>query len=185
MLTFDASAADRYRKIAGRSLSVLCVRFGRVGGRTAVVEGGGTGQRAPRRKKPIAVVHARTRWDYCSVSVRHGHRTTVVTRIALTPLGVAQLDRLVTAEVVVEAVRALGRPERPSAATVAARFHGVALTSPAEAPPPGVLGVYSDGVAHVYAGQTDRAGELLFLEHDGGVTRTNVLDVLVDHGLNG
>lgn len=178
VLTFDASAAGLYRRIAGRTLIVDCVRFAR--GRSLFDQaGGGSSQTAPRRRQAIAVL-LRARYDLCSIGVQHGRHTTVLTWVPLTPLGAERLDEANTAKTIIAAVRTLARPERPSAATVAASFHGVALDSPAQLPPPGVLGVFSDGVAHVYAAQIDRAGKLLFLEEEGDVTRTDIVDALVD-----
>jgi hypothetical protein len=58
------------------------------------------------------------------------------------------------------------------------RMHAVALSSPAEVPPAGRLGIYSDRRQHVYAAQSDRAGDLLFYERDGDVVRTNLLRYL-------
>lgn len=179
VLTFDDSAVALWQRIAGRMLSVECVRFSRHGDRTDVVGGGGSEQPAPRRRRPI-VVALRPRFDYCSIGVYHRRGPTILTRIALTPLGAIRLDRLTTAQHVLVAVRLLDRPERPGPASVAARLHGVVLDSPAQAPPPGVLGVYGDGAAHMYAAQTDRAGELLFLEQQGDVTRSNVTEYLTN-----
>ena len=180
ILTFDASAADRYRQIAGKILAVDCVRFDRRLGPFRVESGGGSEQPAPRRRHPIVVMRGRIRYDLCNVGVRHGRRTTVLARIPLTPLGATRLDERNTAATLIAAVRALARPERPSAATVAVSFHGVVLADPAQVPPPGVLGVYSDGAQHVYAAQTDLAGKLLFVEQNGAVTRSNVFEYLLD-----
>ena len=80
----------------------------------------------------------------------------------------------------IKAIHILGGVARPSAAQVAARLDGVALDSPDQAPPPGTLGVYSDGAVHVYAAQADHAGRLLFVEEDGDVTRTDLAGYLTD-----
>jgi hypothetical protein len=178
VLTFDDSAAELYRRIAGRWLIVGCIRFDRHPRPFELSAGGTSMQRAPHRRRPIPVVFNR-RYDVCTVGVQHGRRTTVLTRIPLTALGAERLDERNTAVIVVAAVRLLATPERPSAATVAAQLHGVALADPAQVPPPGVLGVYSDGAEHVYAAQASRAGELLFVELEGDVTRSNVLDHLL------
>lgn len=177
VLTFDASAADQYRQIAGRDLEVTCVRFGRPP--RLFGASGGSGQQAPRRQRPIVVMINR-RYDLCSIGVRHGHQMRVLARIPLTAFGAQRLDEHNTAVAVVAAVRTLARPERPSAATVAATFHGVVLTAPTDMPPPGVLGVYSDGAEHVYAAEIDRAGKLLFVEQEGDVTRSNLIYDLLD-----
>ena len=179
VLTFDASAADRYRQIAGRDLVVACIRFERHPQLFDTAAGGGSGQLAPRRQRPIVVMINR-RYDLCSIGVRHGRQTRVLARIPLTAFGAQRLDEHNAAVAVVAAVRTLARPERPSAATVAATFHGVVLTAPTDTPPAGVLGVYSDGAEHVYAAQIDRSGKLLFVEQDGDVTRSNLIDYLLD-----
>jgi hypothetical protein len=178
VLTFDDTAAALYRRIAGRWLMVNCVRFDRHPRGFEVNAGGGSMQRAPRRQRPIPVVFNR-RYDVCTVRVPPGRRPSFVTRIPLTALGAERLDERNTAVIVVAAVRLLADPERPSAATVAAQLHGVALASPAEVPPPGLLGIYSDGAEHVYAAQLDRSGDLLFVDLEGDVTRTNVLGYLL------
>jgi hypothetical protein len=184
ILTFDASAAELYRRIAGRLLSVDCVRYTRGRSLFDTTASGGSEQTAPRRRQAIDVGFGfRTRYDLCSIGVRHGRHTTVLTWVPLTPLGAERLDERNTSKTLIAAVHVLARPERPSAATVAASFHGVVLDSPAQAPPPGVLGVFSDGDAHVYAAQIDRAGKLLFLEEEGDVTRTDIVDALVDDDL--
>ena len=178
VLTFDATAADRYRQVAGRWLNVSCSRFDRHPGLFGVGASGSSEQRAPRHMRPIDVMDG-GRYDVCAVGVRHGRRTTTIARIPLTLLGAQRLDEHNVAVVVVAAIHTLARPERPSAATVAETFHGVALAAPTDAPSPGVLGVYSDGAEHVYAAQVDLGGELLFVELDGAVTRSNVTDYLL------
>ncbi|HEX7292562.1 MAG TPA: hypothetical protein VF250_15690 [Conexibacter sp.] len=178
-LTFDASAAERYREIAGRMLLVSCVRFDRHPRVFQFNAGAASEQRAPRGPQPIAVLIGR-RYDVCKVDVRHGRGVTTLGRIPLTPLGAERLDEFYVSEAVVTAARLLARPARPSAASVAALRHGVVLDAPAQTPPPGTLGVWSDGAQHAYAAQVTRAGKLLFVDLDGGVTRTNVADYLFD-----
>ena len=178
VLTFDDSAADRYRQVARRWLVVSCARFDRHPGLFTFNAGASSEQQAPRRRRPIWAIVDR-RYDVCSVGVRRGPRTvTTIARIPLTPLGAERLDEHDTAIVVIAAVHTLARPERPSAATVAATFHGAALAAPSDTPPPGVLGVYSDGAEHVYAAQIDRSGKLLFVELERDVTRSNLGDYL-------
>jgi hypothetical protein len=178
VLTFDDSAAALYQRIAGRRLAVSCVSFDRHPRLFGVSSSGTTELRPPRRRRPIALGFA-NQFDLCSFGVRHGRRTTDLTRIPLTPLGAVRLDERNTAVTLIAAVHALAQPERPSAATVAASFHGIVLADPAQAPPPDVLGVYSDGAEHVYAAQIDRSGKLLFVELDGGSTRSNVMQYLI------
>lgn len=177
VLTFDDSAAAPWQRVAGRLLEIDCYRFG---GRApaGVVASNASVQGAPHHRKRITVFMS-GRYDLCSVGVQQSGRTTILTWIPLTRIGAARLDESETARAVIGAVRVLGGPERPSAAAVAARLHGVVLADPAQAPPPGVLGVYSDGIAHVYAAETDLGGTLLFVEENGSVTRTNILGALL------
>lgn len=180
VLTFDDSAADRYRQVAGRYLDIECDRLMR--GRAGIENrgGGGSVRRAPRHRRPIVVLRGRMRFDTCSIGVQRHRRMTIVAQIPLTRLGAEYLDARATTTAVVAAVQMLARPDRPSAAVVAARFQGVVLAAPTETPPPGVLGVYSDGGEHVYAARSTLAGKLLFVEMEGDVTRSNVLDALIN-----
>jgi hypothetical protein len=178
VLTFDDSAAALFRRVAGRWLAVDCTRFGRHPGLFSSDSRASTEQRAPRHRRPIALGFT-GRYDLCSIGVRHGRRSAVLARIPLTPLGAEHLDEHNVATAVIAAARMLARPERPSAATVAATFHGVALAASTDTPPPGVLGVYSDGAQHVYAAEIDRSGKLLFVELEHQVTRTNLVDYLL------
>lgn len=178
VLTFDDSAAALFKRIAGRTLAVSCGHLSRRRTLFAFDASISTTLETPRRRKPIPLGFA-GRYDLCRIGIHHGRHTTPLTQIPLTASGAERLDEDRTAKTVIAAVRLLDRPERPSAAAVAAQMHGVALASPAEAPPPGVLGVYSDGIAHVYAARTDIGGKLLFVEEEGDVTRTNVVDSLL------
>lgn len=179
-LTFDDGAAALFQRIAGRRVAVNCVHFDRQPGVLTLDTHHWTVRRAPRRLKPISLGFT-GRYDLCGIGIPHGLlSTTILTHIPLTPLGAQRLDERNTAMVVAAAVRTLARPERPSAATVAATFHGVALAAATDTPPPGVLGVYSDGAEHAYAAQIDRSGKLLFIELEHDATRSNVVDYLVD-----
>ncbi len=183
VLTFDDSAAALFQQVAGRRMAISCIGFDRRSG-GSYTSTGTTDLRAPHRRKPIATGFG-GRFDVCVIGVRRGRRTIVIARIPLTPFGAVQLDERNVAIVLVAAVRTLARPERPSAATVAATFHGVALATPADTPPPGVLGVYSDGADHVYAAEVDRSGKLLFVELERDVTRSNVVEYLLGEDLLG
>jgi len=178
VLTFDDSASELFQRIAGRRLALNCTNFDRDPGVLKLDTHGSTVQRAPRRRKPMVLGYA-GRFDVCGIGIPHGRfRTTLLARIPLTALGAKRLDERDTAMVVIAAARTLARPERPSAAAVAATFHGVALAAPTDTPPTGVLGVYSDGAEHAYAAQIDRSGKLLFVELEHDVTRSNITDYL-------
>lgn len=194
----------RYRQVAGNTLRMICAPAPQTtlvggifvappredvrdpapprGGRSAVLH-------PPHRRGPIATP-IEPGWDWCTLTVRtvrdHGRsiaRTGFAT-VGLTPAGTAFLDeRRAAARVIVTQFFISLRPERWK--RWARLTHAVVLASPEQTPPPGRLGLYSDGGRHVYAAEIDRAGDLLFLERDGDVTRTNLLRYLRDDSLLG
>jgi len=191
----------RYRQVAGRALQMVCapvpdVTLGAdlVGGprhdfRDVPRPRGSVGAvlHPPRRRTPL-VTRLSPQWDWCAFVVRTVRDRGRVTRevgfatVPLTPAGAAFADeRGVALRVIVSDLLLLPRPERVK--QVARWLHAVVLSSPAETPPPGRLGLYSDHRRHVYAAQTDRAGDLLFLDHDGDVVRTNLLRYMQDDAL--
>jgi len=186
----------RYRAVAGRRLTIMCapVPPATLGGGAATGPRrnsrrvprppGGTAVRLhpPRRHTPLVTPLA-SGPDWCTLSHRVVLRNHIaiegtVATVPLTTTGAAFLDeRQVAVRVIgAERVVALAPPLLGfSVRRVARTLHAVVLSSPAETPPPGRLGVYGDGRRHSYAAQSDRAGALLFWETDGGETRTNLL----------
>ena len=197
-------SATRYRAVAGKELVMVCApapqaTLGGVvltrphsGPRRIPRPPGGVVARLhpPHDRAPLAT-HLRPGWDWCAMDVRtfSDHGRSISDRgfatVPLTPAGAAFADErqvaltvIVTAEFLSLSKRWAAHPQR-----LARRLHAVALASPAELPPPGRLGLYSAGIRHVYAAQSDRAGDLLFLELDGDTMRTNLLRYLQDDAL--
>lgn len=150
---------------------------------------------APRRREPLAT-RISPRWDYCVLTVsRSDHGQDILVKpLATIPLTQAGAEfaneRDVAVRVIGSARFLLGVGLRLGAGPhslrmqfLVRRFHAVVLASPSQTPPPGTLGLYSDGVAHVYAAQSDHAGKLLFFEQDGETTRTNLLRYLENFSL--
>ncbi len=196
-------SAKRYRAAAGHQVELECSDVPRVtlGGGSTTRDAHGVGAaphprgsrsafiHAPRRRGPIATQLA-PRWDYCVVNVNrrdgpNGTATVSLATVPLTPAGAAFADERRAAFNIVLSMDLLelGGPHRPTVQRLVRRAHGVVLSSPAEVPPPGTLGLYSDGAAHLYAAESDHAGKLLFLEKDGDVTRTNLLRYLESFSL--
>ena len=193
----------RYRAAAGHQVELECSDVPRVtlGGGSTTRDAHGLSaaphprgaasalMHAPRRRAPI-VTRLSPRWDYCVVDVNrrdgpNGTDTTSLATIPLTPAGAAFADeRRAAFDVVLSMdLLELGGPHGPTVQRLARNAHGVVLASPAEVPPPGTLGLYSDGSAHLYAAETDHVGKLLFVEKDGDVTRTNLLRYLQSFSL--
>lgn len=191
----------RYRAVAGKELQMVCAPVPDVtlGGDLA---GGprhdfgdaprprgsvGAVLHPPRRHTPF-VTRLSPQWDWCAFVVRTVRDRGRVTHevgfatVPLTPAGAAFADeRRAALSVIVSDLLLFTRPERVK--QVARWLHAVVLSSPTEAPPPGRLGLYSDHRRHVYAAQIDRAGDLLFLDHDGDVVQTNLLRYMQDEAL--
>jgi hypothetical protein len=191
---------ERYRQVAGHQLLMTCAPVPQ-----ATLGGGALGDPRPDADDPrprgsaFARLHlARHRtplvtrfssgWDWCAFVLRkvrdHGRvtRDTGFSTVPLTPAGAAFADeRRAALGVIVSHLFLSVAPRRVK--RVARWLHGVVLSAPAQEPPPGRLGVYSDGRGHIYAAQRDGAGDLLFYEQDGDVTRTNLLRYLQDDSL--
>jgi hypothetical protein len=196
---------QRYRKVVGNQLLVVCAPVpevtlggGLVGGprpdfgNLPRPRGGVVARlRPPRRRTPLATTLSPD-WDWCAMAVRkvRHHGRDVSTRgfgtVPLTPTGAAFSDeRDAAVHVIVSEFlfEFSPRVRRVTVRRIARLMHAVVLASPAETPPDGRLGIYSDGRRHFYAAQADRAGDLLFYERDDEVTRTNLLRYLQDFSL--
>jgi len=195
-------SAKRHRTLAGHQLVIVCAPIPQValGGGTTTgrhdfrevpLPPGSTHVRlhVPLKRAPLAT-NLPPRGDWCALTLRkrNADRSVTSRRFAIVPLtdaGAAFADARAIALRVIVSVFYLdpGFPHRPSVQRVARMFHAIVLSSPAQMPPPGRLGIYSDGHAHAYAAQTDRAGDLLFYEQDDDVLRTNLLRYLQDDSL--
>jgi hypothetical protein len=195
-------SAKRHRALAGHQLVIVCTPVPQValGGGTTTgrrdfrevpLPPGSTHVRlhVPPKRGPLATGLS-PRGDWCALTLRKrdGDQGVTSQRFAIVPLtdaGAAFVDERAVAVRVIVSVLLLepGFPHQPSVQRIARTMHAIVLSSPAQTPPPGQLGIYSDGHAHAYAAQTDRAGDLLFYEQDDDVLRTNLLRYLQDESL--
>lgn len=99
----------------------------------------------------------------------------------MTPAGAAYIDRVQTASEVGTAIFLIVRDGTPSnfapASVVTRKTNAVELAAPGT-PPPGRVGVYSDGQHHAYAAATDGEGELLYMDVDNGRVTTDVAELV-------
>ena len=212
VVVFTARAERLWRRVAGKRVSVLCEEtidpdedgFGVVG-----LQGGGITMRAPRRGRRIRTGDLTRGMDFCEVWLeartirRNGHRERrsreLIVAIPVTQQGAVHLDERAraialmgliqlasidaerrgldhfpTSAELVEFVPALPRPVKLAV---------VALASPADTPPAGSIGYYSDGARHVAAVVLSATGRRLFLEYDvDDVIRTNVVGYIYGDG---
>jgi hypothetical protein len=192
VVVFSKSALGKWRRVAGRPVSVYCTEFLEGGGTAS----GGATTRAPRRGRRIRTGDQTRGLDYCRVwreerTVRRkGKRSTLPRRlivsIPLTQRGAVQLDEqekvgslmgllLVAGQIADKQ----GRSTYPTADELFAargrlRRIVAALTSPSETPAAGKVGYWSDGAQHVAAVAVSTLGRRLFIEYEGDVLHTNV-----------
>ena len=55
----------------------------------------------------------------------------------------------------------------------------VVLAAPADSPPPGKVGLYSDGAQHITVVALTPAGARLFIDANGGVLTSNVAQLVL------
>jgi hypothetical protein len=189
-ITFTARAATLYRRIAGRRTIVRCQAVNSSGALLLPLDRSGElfqDRRAPRTRRPLRIRGSGS-FDVCEVSVLHSRgrrlRTVVSLSLPLTPAGAAYLEarRLGNRMVAVLLLTApLGRGGAyPPAETVAEDVPRLAvLAAPGDSPPPGRVGLYSDGARHVTVVAVTTAGMRLFIDADGGVLTSNVPQVVL------
>ena len=182
VVSFGAQAERAYRGIRGRNVTVRCTVLGPEGGLSRVDESVSANVRAPRKRSRLRITAPARRYDLCEVARTDGRRPPLAA--ALTPRGGTHLDeRAAAARLVGVIVLATSvNPEStvwPSADRVAAISEGtvVALAGPGDSPPAGKVGYFSDG-AHMAVVTPSRAGRRLFIDLNGDVTSTNVLEYI-------
>jgi hypothetical protein len=182
VVSFSARAARAYRGIRGRTVTVRCTVLGPAGGLSRVDESTSANVRVPRKRSRLRVKVPARRYDLCEVSRTDGRRPPLAA--ALTPLGGTHLDeRAAATRLVGVIVLATSLDPRssawPPAERVAAISEGtvVALAGPADAAPAGKVGYFSDG-AHMAVVTSSSAGRRLFIDLNGDVTSTNVLEYI-------
>lgn len=191
--------ADRlHRRIAGKTVLVSCTDLEEerhLGGQT--VQNGFQKERVPRKGRVLRTGDLSS-WDYCRLylparTVKHPHNGTEhisrreLVAIPLTQTGAVRLDgqRKVLRLTILLELAGLIADERhttnwPTFEQLPARARDalkiVALADPADSPPPGTIGYYSDGQQHAAAVILMATGRRLFIEFDADdVYRTNTL----------
>ena len=215
VVVFTSRATRLWRRVAGKRVSVLCEelpdpdQFGIV-----TVGGGGTTFRAPRRGRRLRTGDLTRGMDFCEVWLeartltRDGRRRRygreLLVSIPLTQRGAVHLDEEARARALLGVLgRASFEADRrnldrwPTSAELVAflpvlprpiRLSVVGLASPADTPPAGSIGYYSDGARHVAAVVVSASGRRLFYELDvDQVIRSNVIEYIgqVTGGLQG
>jgi hypothetical protein len=184
VVVFTPKAKKLWRRVAGRRVSVLCTEFLPDGS-----AGGGTTMRAPRRGRKIRTGDLTRGMDYCSLSLeprRHSRSSELLVSVPLTQRGAVFLDeRAKTSELIGvlffagELAEKRGLEGWPTAEQLLTRWPGLAghlvpLADPAETPPQGKVGYWSDAAQHVAVVTLSTSGRRLFVEHEGDVLHTNV-----------
>jgi hypothetical protein len=203
VVVFTPRAERLWRRVAGKRVSVWCVEWSEPDkfGISWTAEGGST-VRVPKRGHRLRTGDHTTGMDICRISLeprtvtrngeRRRYRRELIVAIPLTQKGAVRLDErnrahallavlsfaaadagrrnldgYPTSSELVALVPALTRPLKLSL---------VALASPADTPPAGAIGYYSDGARHVAAVVLSASGRRLFFEFDvDDVIRSNVV----------
>jgi hypothetical protein len=199
VVVFAKRAERLWKRVAGRRVDVHCTQL--------FEDGTGSGNnplRAPKRGRRIPTGDGSRGWDYCRLWLqgrtvrRDGRRRRVqrrlITSLPLTQEGTVFLDNQYNAFLlsIVLTVSELSAEDRGRDGyltpdelmeLVGAEGPGpglAVLSSPADTPPPGTIGYYSDGAMHAAAVTLSAAGKRLFFEVNGDAVHTNVLRYLGD-----
>jgi hypothetical protein len=191
VVVFTSHAKKLWRRVAGRPVSVLCTEFLDDG-----TAGGGATMRAPKRGRKIRTGDLTRGMDYCRVwlakrtyrrdggSVTRGRE--LVVSVPLTQRGAVYLDeeknvRLMMSVLLFAGLDAedRGQTTRPTAEQLLSRRPRIgrlvfALSGPADTPPAGKVGYWSDGMQHLAVVTVSALGRRLFWEGEGDVLHTNV-----------
>ena len=203
VVKFTPRAGKLWRLVAGRRVSVSCTNLPRAGkGGSTVSSEGGTVFRAPKRGRTLRTGDRSRGLDYCEVSLARQGEPFVA--VALTQAGAVYLDerkKAVTLSAVLSVANLVASEEnlkgypthaqlidflsgfRPAPAVRRFARRIVALASPADTPPAGRVGYYSDGGERVAAVILSRSARRLFIEFEpDDVLRTNVADFILGDG---
>jgi hypothetical protein len=192
-ITFTARAARLYRRVAGRRTVVRCQAVDASGPVLLPLDRADElfqDKRAARKRRPLRIRHAAgARFDVCELSVvrlrgDRRPRTLVSLALPLTPTGAAYLEgrrlgeRMVAVMIFTANLGKAGAyPATQAVADIVPRL--VVLAAPGDSPPPGRVGLYSDGARHVTVVALTSAGARLFIDADGGVVTSNVAGVVL------
>jgi hypothetical protein len=180
--SFAASAGKAYRGIAGRDVTVRCTRLGASSGLARVDQAESSITRAARKRSPVRVTLPSRRYDYCELQRTDGRRGPLA--VAVTARGATVLDERAGAGRLLQTI-VLATSVAPSADTwpAAAQVVGVsedtvvALAAATDSPPAGKVGYFGDG-GHMAVVTLSSAGRRLFIDLNGDVTATNVLEYI-------
>jgi hypothetical protein len=181
-ISFATAAAKAYRSIAGRRVTVRCTRLGPSGGLSRVDQAESAITRAPRKRSPVRVTLPSRRYDYCELQRTDGRGAPLAA--AVSARGATVLDeraatgRLVRTIVLATSLAPMAE-SWPAPAAVVGVSGGtvVALAAASDSPPAGKVGYFSDG-GHMAVVTLSSAGRRLFIDLNGDVTATNVLEYI-------
>jgi hypothetical protein len=192
VVVFTARADKLYKRVAGKRVLVSCTELGDSG-----VSSGEVGLRAPKHRGKLRTGDLTRGMDYCRVWLaprttrRHGnkvhHSRVHLVSIPLTQKGAVFLDEqfkaldlmgvLFIASLTADKQKLDGYPTHAQMLQQFPQLDGhlVALATPADAPPPGKVGYYSDGQQHLAVAIISASGRRLFIEYAADeVLTTNV-----------
>jgi hypothetical protein len=163
-----------FRKVAGKRVVIACTQMGEERGPFYSEGIGSEAFRMPKRRRVVRR-YVGPGYDYCTL--RHRRRTIVM--FATSDRGAVFVDELASAFTLVTllaiATEDSGRHLTPAELAAARPGLFTQLASPADTPPAGSPGYYSDGAQHAAAVMLSAAGRRLFVEVDADdVLRTNV-----------
>jgi hypothetical protein len=207
VVVFGKDATGKWRRVAGRRVSVYCTEFleggtGFLGGGTA---SGGSAMRAPKRGRRIWTGDLTRGLDYCRVwleprtirsngqRIRTGRR--IIASIPLTQKGAVFLDEQektfeMMKVILVQSVLGERREQTEwltydellaallKARAAPQRSGLVPLAGPRGTPPAGKVGYWSDGAQHAAVVTLSALGRRLFIEYEGDVLHTNVANYI-------
>ncbi len=197
VVRFTERAAQLYRRIAGKRVTITCTELPEDRNTVGIVGVGSGSQtfRAAKRRRPFRTGDLTRGTDYCRVWLarrtvrRNGERRRLprqlIVSVSLTQEGAVYLDEqeksLALFGLLLYAGEQGDGSAYPSTAALLQAIHDadgagriVALASPADTPPPRRIGYYSDGALHVAVVIVSGSGRRLFIEHENDVLHTNV-----------
>jgi hypothetical protein len=205
LVVFTARAARLYRRLAGKRIIIGCTDLPapeELAGEPNMNDGE-LHFNAPGRRRPLHTYTLVKSHDFCRIWLaprvgKRSHRRIgrrLVVSIPLTGLGAMYLDEQVKARRLNHMLLMAATqgdeyaPPRyplhselfggPGQFPLPAWLSPVKLTIPADTPPAGAYGYYSDGQLHAAAVTLSKAGRRLFVELNADVLHTNVADYLV------
>lgn len=169
-----------FRKVAGKRVVIACTEMGDERGPVYSEGIGSEGFRMPKRRRVVRR-YVGPGYDYCIL--RLGRRPIVM--FATSDRGAVFVDELASTftllSLLFTAADDSGRYLTPAELAAKRPIPFTPLASPADTPPAGSPGYYSDGAQHAAAVVLSAAGRRLYVEVDADdVLRTNVAQYLFD-----